>query len=175
MRLRAARADELAQLVAIDDDASTLYSEAGTPLVLAADHPFAQAEASRWAAAIAHGRAQVAVNAAHRPIGFATLALVDGEPYLDQLSVRREAMRRGVGTALLEHAIAWSAERRLWLTTYAHLPWNRPFYERHGFVAVADRDCGRELLALLEQQRAVLPDPDQRIAMVRVPADAAPH
>ncbi len=57
----------------------------------------------------------------------------------------------------------------LWLTTYAHLPWNGPFYERHGFVVMRDNDCGPELRAILDEQRAVLPDPKKRVAMARRP------
>jgi GNAT superfamily N-acetyltransferase len=116
---------------------------------------------------IERGLAHVALDPAGRAIGFAAFRLVDGEPYLDQLAVRRAHMRRGVGSALLQLAISWSSGRRLWLTTYSHLPWNRPYYERHGFVAVPGQACGPELRSVLQEQRAVLPDPDQRIAMVR--------
>ena len=33
-------------------------------------------------------------------------------------------------------AIAWAGGEPLWVTTYGHIPWDRPFYERHGFLAV---------------------------------------
>ncbi len=78
-------------------------------------------------------------------------------------------MRRGIGTSLLRRAIAWAAadsSSRLWLTTWAHVPWNAPFYARHGFVAHPEAACGPELRAILRRQREVLPDPDRRIAMV---------
>jgi hypothetical protein len=77
-------------------------------------------------------------------------------------------MRRGVGSVLLEEAKAWAeraGRRELWLTTYAHLPWNLPFYARRGFARMAEADCGRELRAILEDQRRWLPDPQQRVAM----------
>jgi GNAT superfamily N-acetyltransferase len=135
--------------------------------VLEKDHPFVVAEANRWAIAIEDGLAQVAVDGDDRPIGFVALRCVDNQPYLDQLAVRRRYMRRGVGSALLHYAIAWSGSRRLWLTTYSHLPWNRPYYERHGFAHVPEDSCGPELRAILQTQRAALPDPEQRVAMMR--------
>lgn len=165
--IRLARASELQKLVAIDDDASELYAQAGLALTFDKTHPFVVAESGRWAAAIERGLAHVAVDAGDRPIGFMTLGFVDSEPYLDQVAVRRSSMRRGVGTALLRHAFEWSAPQSLWLTTYSHLPWNKPYYERHGFVLVPEIACGSELRAILREQRAVLPDPDKRVAMVR--------
>jgi GNAT superfamily N-acetyltransferase len=114
------------------------------------------------------GRAHVAVDAVDgRLLGFAALGFIDGEPYLDQLSVRRHAMRRGIGSALLEHAITWAGTRPLWITTYSHIPWNAPFYERVGFERVPELECGREMRAVLAEQRAALPAPDERIAMVK--------
>lgn len=165
--LRAARPDELHELIAIDDAASCLYEQAGIRLDLDADHPFVVAEARRWADAIEANLAEVAVDHGDRPLGFIALGVVDGEPYIDQLAARPEVMRRGIGTALLNRAIARLGTERLWLTTYDHVPWNRPWYERHGFVPVPDSGCGPELRAILEVQRAVLPRPDMRIAMAR--------
>ena len=165
--LRPGRSDELHKLVEIDDKASRLYADAGIVIALAKEHPFVVAESLRWAEAIAHGHAQVAVNRQDEPIGFATFGFVDEEPYLDQIAVLPMSMRRGVGASLLAHTISWSQGRSLWLTTYAHLPWNGPYYERLGFTAINESECGPELCAILQEQRAVLPDPDQRIAMVR--------
>lgn len=165
--LRLARPDELQELIAIDDEASELYAQAGLALALTKDHPFVKAEAERWAKAIAQSLAHLAVDDRGRPIGFMTLGFVDGEPYLDQLSVRPSAMRRGVGGALLRQAFSWCGTRRIWLTTYSHLPWNRRYYEERGFVVVPEQECGVELRAILREQREALPAPDERIAMVR--------
>lgn len=165
--LRAAREGELSTLVAIDDEASTLYAHFGIHIALEKDHPFVVNEASRWARSIARGCAIVAVENDDLPVGFVTMGEVDGEPYVDQLAVRPSHMRQGIGTALLGEAIAGHCSGSLWLTTYSHVPWNRPFYERHGFVSVRDEHCGSELAAILQVQRATLPDPGQRIAMVR--------
>lgn len=171
--LRTARPQELPAIVAIDDAASELYTEAGIDVTLGADHPFVLAEAERWGRAITRGLAHVAVDAADTPLAFMTLGLVDGAPYLDQLAVHPRAMRRGIGRALLQHALAWSGSRPLWLTTYAHVPWNQPYYERYGFVVVPADSCGPEIIAILDSQRAALPDGDRRVAMVRRSAAAS--
>lgn len=46
---------------------------------------------------------------------------------------------KGIGAALLEHACQWAREagfRRVDLGTLADVPWNAPFYAKHGFVVV---------------------------------------
>ncbi|CAA0081998.1 Uncharacterised protein [Zhongshania aliphaticivorans] len=165
--MRLANNNELQKLIAIDDDASELYASVGLKLDLGRDHPFVVDEINRWSRAIEQRLSHVAVDKLDNPIGFAALGFLDGDPYLDQISVLQDYMQRGIGTLLLNCAIAWSGDRPLWLTTYSHLPWNRSYYEKQGFVAINEQDCGPELCAVLQTQRAALPDPQQRIAMVR--------
>lgn len=167
LQLRAGRPDELPTLLEIDDDATRLYMEHGVALHLADSDPFVEAERSRWAAALAEGDVALAEDAAGQVFGMAVLMTVDGAPYLDQLSVRRASMRRGIGGALLAHSLEWARARgrALWLTTYSHLPWNRPFYERRGFACVDESEWGTELRALVADQRSRLPSPEERVAM----------
>lgn len=166
LTLRRARADELGVLVAIDDDASALYAEAGMPVLLAPDHPFVLAEQRRWSSATRAGQVMLALDGSGEAVGFAVLGTVDGRPYLDQLAVRVAAMGIGIGRTLLDHAKRASVGGELWLTTYAHLRFNRPFYERAGFSVVAESACAPELREILRSQRMALPCPEQRIAMV---------
>jgi hypothetical protein len=63
----------------------------------------------------------------------------------------------------------WAAGEALWLTTYAHVPWNRAFYERFGFAVVPESSCGGDILEILTEQRRWLPAPEQRVAMRRAP------
>src|SRR5512146_3461086 len=96
------------------------------------------------------------------------MAMLDNEPYLDQLSVRTRFMRAGIGSALLARVaskLRSAGHSTLWLTTYAHLGWNRPFYERVGFVVVPEGDSGPQLRQELAYQRRWLPCPDQRVVM----------
>lgn len=166
--VRTATPDDIDEAVAIDDDACQLFSGFGLHVELGPGHPFAEAERARWLRATRAGNAFLAVPATGptRPaLGLLVLDRVDGEPYLEQLSVRGSAMRRGLGTELLRRALDWAAGEPLWLTTYAHVPWNRPFYERFGFTVVPEASCGGDILEILAEQRRWLPAPEQRVAM----------
>lgn len=167
--LRQAVSTELARAIAVDDAAALLFTQVGVIFDLSDDHPFVAAEHERWRRAVEAGELCFACSAAE-PIGFSALARAGERAYLEQLSVHPDHGRRGVGSLLLEAAFARSrtrGDRELWLTTYAHVPWNKPYYERHGFVAVPEGQCNAALRAILEEQRAYLPFPQQRIAMVR--------
>jgi len=166
--VRKATPEDIDEAVAIDDDAGQLFSGFGLHVELGPGHPFAEAERARWLRATRAGNAFLAAPAAGptRPAhGLLVLGRVDGEPYLEQLSVRSGAMRRGLGTQLLHRALEWAAGEALWLTTYAHVPWNRPFYERFGFAVVPESSCGGDILEILAEQRRWLPAPEQRVAM----------
>ena len=170
LRIRRADPSEIDVLAAIDDDATALFAANGLDVDFAPDHEFVVYERRRWSECLAAGTTLLAIDALHAPVGFAMLGRLDGEAYLEQLSVKTGAMRRGIGTRLLDaaSAIANAAnERSILLTTYAHLPWNRPFYERNGYVALSESACGPELVQELEMQRRWLPHPEQRIAMRR--------
>jgi len=72
---------------------------------------------------------------------------------------------------LLTHAAAWASaagSSALWLTTYAHLPFNRRYYERHGYRVVPEAEWGPEIRHHLSEQRRYLPAPKERVAMRRV-------
>jgi GNAT superfamily N-acetyltransferase len=167
--LRPAAASDIDELIAIDDDACTLYDEVGLHFDFTADHPFARDEHARWATAARDGHALLVGRPHERPAGMLVMGFVDAAPHLEQLSVRRGAMRRGIGRRLLAHAIEWAADRPLWLTTYAHLPWNRPFYESAGFAVVLQSACPPSIVQILDEQRRWLPAPAERIAMRRDP------
>lgn len=71
-------------------------------------------------------------------LGFASL---DGAE-LDHLYLRPDALRRGIGTRLLEQVKEASPEQ-LTLYTFQRNTGARAFYERHGFTAVAFDDGSR--------------------------------
>ncbi|MBL9027703.1 MAG: GNAT family N-acetyltransferase [Myxococcales bacterium] len=167
--IRAAAPSEMPEVFSVDDDATQLYARAGIELGLTDEHPFALDERRRWRRSAELGRLFVAVEEG-RLIGFASLDVLDGEPYLDQLSVRADSGRRGVGRALLRRAVAWAVEQRgeaIWLTTYAQVAFNLPFYESEGFVVVPESECGPGVLHHVEEQRRWLPFPEHRVAMQR--------
>lgn len=164
--LRPGRPGELAIARSIDDDATDAYVKVGIQVLLPHDHPFALDEEARWTAALAEGRLLFACAPDGTPLGFAEFGLVDGRPYLHQISVRCSAARQGVGALLMERVKRWStAAGEVWLTTYGHVAFNRPWYERLGFECVDPALAGPELRAIVEKERAALPAPDARVLM----------
>jgi len=169
--LRAAMPDDLDLLVAIDDDACELFAQAGIDLSFGADSALVREERAAWAAAIAAGGVRLAcgVDPAGGD-GFIAMAWKDGVPFIEQVSVRRRAMGRGLGRALIAWGEDWArgqGARRVLLTTYGHLPRNRPYYEKYGWSVLPDTQRGPELRAALAFQRAHLPHPALRIAMAK--------
>jgi aminoglycoside 6'-N-acetyltransferase len=176
--IRPARDGELAVAAAIDGDACRAYAEfdPGLEMVALADdhpvvhpfvHPFVLAKVGRRAEALSQRRLLLACTGAGQPVGFAAMGLCEGRPLLLELSVRRAFMRQGLGRALLLRALRWSVRPgELWLTTYQHVPFNQPWYQRLGFAPVADADCPSGIGAILAAERAALPQGDRRTAMV---------
>lgn len=170
IRFRAGHVADLDDLCAVDSDATVLFELAGLELNLPDGHEFARAERERVQRCLTAGTTIIAMDLRERTVGFAAVGRRDDAPYLDQLSVRRSHMQRGIGTALLDAAVEISrvcGAGALWLITYDHLSWNRPFYERNGFLRVQKEDCGRELLGALEYERRWLPRPELRVVMRR--------
>jgi len=165
--IRPGSIEELGEAIAIDEDACALYEQAGLRFDIGPDHPFARAEYARWRLAASRGQLFFATSEDDQPLGLLVLGFVDGEPHLDQLSVRTAAMGRGLGTRLLSFAIEWAGSSAIWLETYAHLPWNRSFYERHEFAVVPPESAPDGVRAFLSEQQKWLPAPEQRIAMCR--------
>lgn len=174
LQIRPASPAELGEMIDVDDDACALYAQAGLRFDFDGQHPFAQGEYARWSAAAAEGMAFLAREGTGAAVGLLILGRVDGLACLDQLSVRTRAMRHGVGRLLLGRAIGWAGRSPLWLTTYAHLPWNRPFYESAGFAAVPQGQCPPAIRERLALERRWLPAPHERIAMRRA-ATEPPH
>ncbi|CAM3791084.1 GNAT family N-acetyltransferase [Nocardioides zeicaulis] len=164
---RPARARDLPLLAAIED--------AGVPMFeavlgdLTGDALSAPAPSGEWRAA----QPGFVLVAGDPPVGFAHVVDMVGHAHLAQLSVHPDHGRRGVGAALLEAA----AERAtlkghgsLTLTTYADLPWNGPFYARHGFVEFAADDplTGPQQEVTDEEERLGLGRHGRRTWMRRV-------
>jgi len=168
VRIRAGSAADIDTLLEIDLDASELFVRAGLDMDLPDDHEFAVTERTRWLRSLESGRTLLAVDASGAPLGFAASGTRDQEPFIEQLSVRRHAMGMGIGTALLSAAEREAVQQgasTLWLTTYGHLSWNRPFYERRGFIVVKEEHCGHEIRAELAFERRWLPSPQERVVM----------
>jgi len=168
--LRSGVIGDLDILGEIDTDAGMIFEEAGLFLDLPDTHEFPATERRRWAECLIARTTLIAMDGDAHPIGFVAIGRKDGDAYIAQLSVRQRCMRRGVGGALLEAAAEIArglGARAMRITTYDHLPWNRPFYEKHGFRVVPEQACGPEMLAEYAYEKKWLPEPHQRVLMCR--------
>ncbi len=125
------------RLVEVSLAADQLFERAG--LRLPPDDPAAMLD-----------RCSPVLVAGSPPVGLAALTVLDGNAHLEQISVHPDHGRRGVGSALLEAACAWArrlGHRWITLTTFRDLPWNAPWYARHGFTVLAESEWGPQLAA----------------------------
>ena len=96
-------------------------------------------DARALAEAIGAGHVWMAQDEDGRAVGFVGVAIEDGEVGIAEIDVLPSHGRRGIGAALLEHACAWAAESgypSAVLGTLSDVPWNAPFYARHGFGVI---------------------------------------
>lgn len=133
-RIRDAVAADIPRLAPIEASGEPLFAAVGHPEFVGAgtvsDEYAAQAVAER--------RIRVAELDDH-VVGWLLTSRLDGELLLSQLSVELAHGRRGIGTALLVDCIERAraaAEPSLLLDTQADVPWNAPWYARHGFQPV---------------------------------------
>ena len=167
LRIRLATEADVPALQALERDAAELFRQAGYWLPAfegvrsALDH----------AQGIASGVSWVAVDADDAPAGFALCSIVDGHLHLLEMAVAREHQRHGIGTRLLSTVIdhaRWRLDPCVTLTTDRHLPWNAPFYARHGFIALDTARLSHELATILTAEAMAGLDPARRVAMAKV-------
>ena len=103
------------------------------------------------------------------PVGFAHV--VEIEPHavhLEEIDVRPEHGRRGLGTRLVMHVCQWAAAagyESVSLTTFRDIPWNMPFYARLGFSAVPDSKLTPALRGVLDDESRRGLDSSRRVVM----------
>ncbi len=116
------------------------------------------------------GRAWVAVDERDVAVAYLLVAKVDGEALIEQVSVHPGWARRGLGSDLIETAATWAQAQglpALTLTTFDHVPWNRPYYERLGFEVIDDEALGQGLRAVRDEEIKRGLDRWPRVAMRR--------
>lgn len=148
MEIRKATRADLDALEAIEDAADSLYVE------YFGATEWHEPTAGRQRAA-APGFVLVAGPAeeGEPPYGFAHVLEWDGCSHLDQLSVRPEWQRQGIGTALIQAAAretAGNGYREMTLMTFREVPWNAPFYSRLGFTSIQPRCAFEDAAVKLE-------------------------
>jgi 4-diphosphocytidyl-2-C-methyl-D-erythritol kinase len=111
---------------------------------------------------IARGLVWVALSVDGLPLGFVCLDTEKGGDAIGvaEIDVLPDYGQRGIGAALLEHACDWARAAgyaRIDLGTLLDVPWNAPFYAKHGFVEV-DKHLPRYAFALERDRENGFPD-----------------
>ncbi|KGD94283.1 acetyltransferase [Achromobacter sp. RTa] len=168
--IRLARSSDLAGLADIERSAGKRFL--GTPMAWAAgDDPVPLAVLAR---AQADGLLWIAEGEDGLPAGFALTQPMEEDLYLAEMAVVLPRQGRGLGRALLQavraHARA-AGYRSVVLTTDRELPWNAPFYRRHGFSELRADSIPAPLAARLRLEEEAGFDPARRCAMA-CPAEA---
>jgi GNAT superfamily N-acetyltransferase len=161
--VRLAESQHLAEIPKIELAAATLFSEADLPESIR----YKVTGRSDLQEGLGHERLWVALHEG-TPVGFALASVVDGVGYLDELSVRPEFGRQGVGTTLVSTVVDWARTEDfpcLTLVTFRHLAWNAPFYEKLGFRGLDSSEHGTELAGLIEEERLIGINIADRVAM----------
>ncbi len=77
--------------------------------------------------------------------------------HVEQVSVDPGNAHCGLGRALLDHAAQQAAAAgvpALTLTTFAHVPWNAPYYARCGFRLLSDAEVTPGLRTIRRREAA---------------------
>ena len=117
------------------------------------------------------GTLWIAADRDDAPLGFLAAGDLDGYLYVHEISVAAAHQRRGLGLALMAAAIdfgRWAFIPAVILTTDRHLPWNKPFYSRLGFVELQREGLPPGLAQVLAKEEAAGHDPARRCAMAKV-------
>lgn len=164
MLVRLAVNEDLPALREIERDAGRRFRDYGLDEV--ADDEPASIEVLRHHAD--DGRVWVAVGAADAPLGYILIDLIGGAAHIEQVSVAPSHQGRGIGRALIEQVGTWARSNgisALTLTTFGHIPWNRPLYEHLGFQVLSEVVIDPELRAMREREAEEGLDPDLRVVM----------
>jgi GNAT superfamily N-acetyltransferase len=133
--IRRALASDLPSLPAIEYQAGQRFAAAGMPDIAAMSREdLFPADLARSLAK--RGTLWIAASD-ERPVGFAAAAETDGYAFLYELDVLPDHAGQKLGWNLVNAVEAWARQdglKGVTLATFRDIPWNRPYYERMGFV-----------------------------------------
>ncbi len=157
--------NHLRAIPCIEQAAAAIFSEADLPPELR----FLVTDQETLVEAQRGNRLWAALDDKKIAVGFALGRVVDGFAHLEEMNVHPDHGRRGIGSQLLGTVISWARVGGfpgVTLITFRHLPWNAPFYERHGFVQLDYEDASSGLRELIHEEVEAGLEPRYRVAML---------
>lgn len=164
--IRRADIEDLPVLREVERAAGTPFRDFGMDTV-ADDDPPTIAELTQFQQ---DGRALVFADEHNHPVAYLLVEPLDGYALIEQVSVHPSHARQGLGSQLLDAAQAWAEQHQLAglvLTSYVHVPWNAPYYQRLGFRVLSDEEIPQGLRAVRAHEAARGLDAWPRVAMLR--------
>lgn len=163
--IRATRESDAPFLPAVEQSAGQIFLSVPGLAWIAEDHNMGEETHAELARA---GTSWVAVDAEDAPVGFIACERRHGGLHICEFAVDAALHDRGIGSALLGHAVDFARCKKLravTLTTFRNLSWNQPYYAKRGFITVTP--VGDQPLAhtLRGEARYGLPR-ERRCAMV---------
>jgi GNAT superfamily N-acetyltransferase len=150
--IRLARRDEVERLGTIERTASELFAGAH----VSADLNGSIYDPDDLELLIEKGQVWIAsLDDDDVAVGFVIALKMDDVLHVEELDVLPEFGRRGIGTALLEHVCSWAASNGIssaTLSTFRDVPWNAPFYLKHGFRILEPHEYTSNLLTVRETE-----------------------
>jgi GNAT superfamily N-acetyltransferase len=150
--IRLARPDEIPRLREIEDEAGKMFSGLGL-IDEEIDSSFPLDELSTL---VRMGQVWVASLKDDLAVGMVIASVRDGAVYIEEIDVVPGHGRRGLGTRLLEHICAWAEAQgyaAVTLSTFRDVPWNGPFYRKHGFRDLLPAEWTPGMWAIREKER----------------------
>ena len=104
------------------------------------------------------------------PVGLVIVSVRDGAVYVEEMEVLPDQGRRGLGGCLLETVCEWAAKQghsAVTLSTFRDVPWNGPFYRRHGFSDLAQDEWLPWMYAIRKKEEQHGLRVEKRVFMLR--------
>lgn len=159
-----AKASELSSLPSIELAAAALFDETDLPKALR-ESPLSISELRE-----AHKAGFLwVVRFQNDVVGFVMVTMIGSYWHIKEMDVHPNHARKGLGRKLLECVFQEARQDGvscITLTTFSHLPWNAPFYEKLGFEAFEPDPSWPELRAALAAEQSL--GLSNRIAMKKL-------
>jgi GNAT superfamily N-acetyltransferase len=150
-RIRLARSDEVPRLREIEDEAGTIFSGLGL-IDEALDASFPLDDLARL---VGLGQVWVGCLEEDLPVGMVIASVREGAVYVEEMDVLPAHGRRGLGARLLGRVCSWAEAQghaAVTLSTFRDVPWNGPFYRKHGFRDLQPAEWTPGMRAIREKE-----------------------
>ena len=137
--IRHATPRDIPQLVLIELAGNELFAPTN---LIPEDHMDDHVSIEWHQAAIEADMSIVVADADDVPAGFILVSHREPDLYLDEIAVHPDHGRKGLGSALLTHLLDLAKMgnfRSVSLSTFRKVPWNAPFYAKHGFKELSSK------------------------------------